>query len=308
LDFEKIAKYLNQATEIPSIKVVVFTGGECFLLQEDLTRAVEYANDLGYITRCVSNAYWAIDNNTSHQKLKPLLRAGLKEINFSTGDHHLKYVPLENVIRATKLACQAGLTTVVNIELYKNAKTKSKLRTIFSNLKKDYNNLIVNYGLWIPNGGQSKIYHDKQHRLNSKTIDKIGCDSILSSISITPKNEVISCCGMYINYIPELVMGYLSEKTLPEILSDQHEDVLKLWIYLEGPYKVLQAAALHNNTIRLSKNYVHPCQACLKLYKTKKYRASIYKACLQNTYRLYEQKLTLETFSKTIQNTDAKIL
>ena len=39
--------------------VVVFTGGECTLLGDDLLEAIAYANSLGLFTRIVTNAWWA---------------------------------------------------------------------------------------------------------------------------------------------------------------------------------------------------------------------------------------------------------
>jgi hypothetical protein len=42
--------------------------------------------------------------------------AGLKEINFSTGDQHARFVPIERVIRATRAAVNAGLRVAIMVE------------------------------------------------------------------------------------------------------------------------------------------------------------------------------------------------
>ena len=42
----------------PSIKVVVFTGGECTLLKDDLISAICFCTNLGLKTRIVSNGHW----------------------------------------------------------------------------------------------------------------------------------------------------------------------------------------------------------------------------------------------------------
>ena len=52
-------KYIEQAAEVDSIKVVAFTGGECFLLGKDLDELVNTASRNRLRSRFVSNGYWA---------------------------------------------------------------------------------------------------------------------------------------------------------------------------------------------------------------------------------------------------------
>ena len=50
-------KYIDQAAEIDSFRLVVFTGGECFLLGDDLDALVRRASGHKFLTRFVSNGY-----------------------------------------------------------------------------------------------------------------------------------------------------------------------------------------------------------------------------------------------------------
>src|SRR2546421_2475345 len=59
LDLDRIIGFIDEGARFPSCKIVVFSGGECFLLRDDLNKAVARATSLGLSTRCVTNGYWA---------------------------------------------------------------------------------------------------------------------------------------------------------------------------------------------------------------------------------------------------------
>ena len=56
---DRLLSYIGEAKKIPSLRLVVFSGGECFLLGEDLDEAIGLASGKDVITRCVTNGYWA---------------------------------------------------------------------------------------------------------------------------------------------------------------------------------------------------------------------------------------------------------
>lgn len=71
-----------------SLKVLVLTGGECFLLGNDLNLIIDYASRIGLSVRVVTNGYWAKSPEIAKEKLLELSKCGLKEVNFSTGEDH----------------------------------------------------------------------------------------------------------------------------------------------------------------------------------------------------------------------------
>jgi MoaA/NifB/PqqE/SkfB family radical SAM enzyme len=101
ISYENIIKYIDEATQIKSISLLVFSGGEAFLLGDKLDNAIEYATNKGLRTRIVTNAYWAYDENAAFKRLKKLKDKGLTELNASTGDFHQQFVPIDRVINAT---------------------------------------------------------------------------------------------------------------------------------------------------------------------------------------------------------------
>lgn len=78
LSYKEIVKYIDEAiATYPSIKILVLTGGECFLLQDVLIKTIEYAKSKNLLTRVVTNAYWATTYENAVKRLEPIVRAGL---------------------------------------------------------------------------------------------------------------------------------------------------------------------------------------------------------------------------------------
>src|SRR5215469_6384658 len=85
---DRLRSLIGETAELPSIRLVVFTGGECFLLGNVLNELIKRATDRGLMTRCVTNGYWATSRNAAKQRIAEVAAAGLKEINISTGTFH----------------------------------------------------------------------------------------------------------------------------------------------------------------------------------------------------------------------------
>lgn len=119
LSLEKMCRYIDEAAEL-GVRLIVFSGGEPFLLGDALDSAVRYAALTGLLTRIVSNAFWATSKEIALERLGKLKRAGLCEVNFSTGDNHQQFVPVQNVINGAFAATELRMTCAIMIELHKN--------------------------------------------------------------------------------------------------------------------------------------------------------------------------------------------
>jgi len=90
MSLSEMKNYLDSSLEYysSSLKMLVLTGGEPFLLGGSLDDIIEYATKKGLKTRVVTNAFWATSFEKSYDRLTKLWNRGLTEINFSTGDEH----------------------------------------------------------------------------------------------------------------------------------------------------------------------------------------------------------------------------
>jgi len=123
MPFKRIKSHIDEALQTyPDIKIVILTGGECFLLGKDLERVIEYIHKKGRLSRVVTNAYWANDYNSAVKKLSTLKTAGLTELNISTGDNHQRFIPFQHVANAIDAAVFLNISPVViAIEVHPNS-------------------------------------------------------------------------------------------------------------------------------------------------------------------------------------------
>jgi len=202
ITLEEVKRYIEDILAIyeDTIKVVVLTGGETFLLKDDLLPMVKYISEKKLITRIVSNAYWATSYEKAMETLQPLVIAGLKEINFSTGDDHQNYVDYDNIVFASMAAMSLDITCVINVESHDRASfTASKmfkdarLRKFFELEEGRNNTLQVKSSAWMPVVKNNNISY---HNVNISDDSKKRCTSIFNNVSINPYSNLLACCGL----------------------------------------------------------------------------------------------------------------
>src|SRR5262245_49705051 len=84
LALNDILRFIDDASQFRSLEGVVFSGGECFLLGDDLVKSVQHAARRNLFTRCVTNGYWAKSLSIGRNRLADLKEVGLTELNIST--------------------------------------------------------------------------------------------------------------------------------------------------------------------------------------------------------------------------------
>jgi organic radical activating enzyme len=282
LSLEYIISAIRQAA-CQGYKVVVFTGGEPTLAGDDLLVGIQTAASCGLTVRMVTNAHWATEDSIAAQYIEKLVDAGLNEINYSTGDQHARFVPITNIIRATRVATGAGLMVAIMIETVKDRViTRATLEedTRFQQILRDVPTAIIKIheSPWMPLGPKRVNHYTDGMAVNSKNLPLCkGCDSVLSTTTVQADGSIGACCGLGMRLIPELQIGHISGTSLAQADKAAADDFLKRWIRAEGPEKILAWAASHDCTIEWENMYAHRCQACLRLYKDPKVRAVIAK-------------------------------
>lgn len=111
-----IARIAEAKASFPSLRVVVFSGGEAMMLKDDLFAAITYCSAEGLRTRIVSNGYWGRTPRSASVAVNKLKDAGLSELNISTGVDHRQWVPLDSVANAAVCAAEAGMFCLVTVE------------------------------------------------------------------------------------------------------------------------------------------------------------------------------------------------
>ena len=255
------------------VGVVVFTGGEATLELNSLIAGLRLATELGLPTRLVTNAWWAEDETTAKTFLSELQEAGLTEINYSTGDQHVRFVSLENVLFAVRAALALNYNPCVMVESTANsgitAQFLQELPYQIETRKLFPGKLIkFNDSAWMPLSGKRLETYPSHRTYDKSNISAAGgCDSVIGTVTVQANGKLGACCGIGMRLIPELDQGLLGGTSLTSAFESAENDLLKRWIRAEGPEKILAWASSKDDRIQWEGRYAHRCQACLRMYK-----------------------------------------
>lgn len=261
--------------------VVVFTGGEATLAGDALFDYIGLASKAGLCTRLVTNGHWARTELKAAAYLARLLEAGLREINFSTGDQHARFVPVERVLTGAVLSVEAGLTTAVMVELVAGREVTKDSLLAHPLLCSDRGTLaaktiMFNESPWMSTDIETTPRYPDGMAATARNVHTFkGCDSVLTTVTIESDGRAYACCGLGMTQIPELGLGRAREMPLRAMIDKAEDDFLKRWIRTEGPERILHWAAQRDPRIDWEGRHAHKCQACLQLYKDPLVRAQI---------------------------------
>ena len=273
---ERLFSLIDEARDVDSIRVVVFTGGECFLLGSQLDALIKHAHTHGFTTRCVTNGYWGTSSQAANARANRLLSSGLSEINFSCGDHHAAFVPFERVLTAAEACLKVGIPTHINVEAFEGSCFEFNCLTAHPRLVGHLESglLSIRSAVWINNSlgdGASTVAHPQSY---SRFAPKRGgpCETVLDVVAITPTLSAVACCGLHLETIPELHLGSIAEMRISDVLAYARDDLIKIWMHVSGPEEILKFVKRHRPEFELPLEAVHPCESCAVVYKNKAVR------------------------------------
>lgn len=280
-----------------SIKMVVITGGECFLLGQGLNTIVQYVKTKGVSCRVVSNGFWAYSKDKACDVLSELKENGLTEINFSTGDDHLQYVPLRYIMNGIEAALELDLTVALNVETGVGRHFSLNDLLVKDDFKKYlspyiyHKPLIVVQGQWMPftQESLSVILNDGQ---KMSVANQGRCVNLFSSITVSPTKHLHACCGLPAISIHFFDLGKI--ETLDDIrraYECQFDDFLKIWLFTEGPYSILSFIAKKIECVPELDHNFHMCFLCASIFCNQ-----VYLNVLQRNYKEVYSKVLLKFF------------
>ncbi|OHU90195.1 MULTISPECIES: radical SAM/SPASM domain-containing protein [Pseudoalteromonas] len=298
LSEEEILSCINEAVAtFPKLQNVVFSGGECFTLKEELFSAIALVSAHGLKSRCVTNGYWAKTERSALKVAKKLSEAGLYEINFSTGLDHQEYVDESTIINAVKACDTFNIKPLIMVEkdsddsrCRASLEENDEIRELINN-----NKLTINSNTWMP---FQKDYTERGFQIAPEDLDS-GCEQVFENIVITPHGRISSCCGLTFEHINEMKIGNIYEKDFLKVAYEsQLEDFLKIWIKVDGPARIIKLLMGEDYIEKNIGTINHNCQACVYLHKDDKILANLkqrYPEFLPSVMFRYKAKHGLES-------------
>jgi hypothetical protein len=282
LSADEMIRIMGEILPLGFLQLVVFTGGEPFLMKKDLKKAIRFASGHGLLTRIVTNAYWASSEEKAVEILRELQLAGLTELNISCDDFHQEFIPLQNIKNANDAALAIGLPLLFAYRRnpggtitpeYLSEFLGVELKTFIHGEDNPKNNVILD-GVNIP------IKSSRAPDSPSSTDDSwMGpCESVLTRVIIAPDKRVQICCGIASGSIEELYIGTLyKDGNLGEILRSGNADLITNWLALEGPSSILDFVRAKAPEIDIPHTWVNRCHACNEIFSREDVREVLMK-------------------------------
>jgi hypothetical protein len=254
----------------PTLKLFCVSGGECFLLGEDLFSILRYAAEKTLLTRVVTNGFWAKSKTAAKRTVEKAHASGLCEMNLSTGRDHAQFVPISSIINAAEAAVKAGITTFITVE--EDAPDSALIREIMGDptlaaLKRDSpGRLVLSVNTWM----KFNDSHQPRRRSIDEPLAFGGCTSVLETLVVTPYRDLKACCGLTAEYIPEMRAGSLDDPDWKPLFDRQATDFIKIWIAVDGPQEIIKK--IMPEALQEQTECVHNCQACALLFRDDRLR------------------------------------
>lgn len=255
---------IDEATRVPSIRQIGFTGGECFLLGRDLAALVARARDRGFATRAISNGYWAITAAAARARIGPLRAAGLDQLMLSTGSFHQRFVPVERIALAARAAAESGISTRITLEVCDQSRfDASALRASLSDLVGDGR---VSFGEepWIPDAGgrgSAELSHRRALEQGHAARALGPCSQVLDVLTVTPRMELTACCGFPNEELSQLAIGSVADRPLDAVIRESPNVLLQMWLRCDGPSGIAEYVARRDPSFGVPR-FASICHAC----------------------------------------------
>lgn len=263
------------------LKVVIFTGGECSILGEDLLDAIAFCDSLGIVTRIVTNAYWATSEAEAARRLTALREAGLAEINFSVDDFHQQYIPLDRVKYAWRVSKGMGFLAVViaNTTGPRSTMTPDYLRAALGE-----NVPSIIYSKSCPRPLPRPCADGTRYFISEARLSRLGrarqqladdyfctftpeqlsgpCIDLLLNPTLTAWNHLAGCCGVEALGNDIIDLGDLAEMDPVDILEKADKHLILNGLALFGPSALLRFVKAVAPEIELRGRYSNACDMC----------------------------------------------
>ena len=317
-------KTIDEVASYGGVPHVTFTGGEPFLLRDDLLQAIERAKHHGMSTRVVTNAYWAKSADKASEIVKRFKDHGLTEINISVDDMHQEHIPIEYVKNAhdacvdhdvfVLLAHKALSTSKVTVEYLEEVFGRELLdllaeRDRIASLPREARKsaelprayIYGTHGcIPVGPGAEETADSDLDYLYDPKCAER-RCDSVLRDIIIGPTGNLHACCGVTMTDIPELNFDGVEQDGLVETMRRANDDLIVNWLALEGPYGILLYVRKKDPTFELGSKIVGSCHLCRELLTNPKVREMLRNLDRDKAMEIIYKRMGLDSIRKDYQ-------
>jgi MoaA/NifB/PqqE/SkfB family radical SAM enzyme len=256
----EIFRLMDQAVEIDDGLPLAFdlTGGEPFIDFELLLEIVSHGSRLGAQISCVTNAFWARNDDVTRSKLTGLRDSGLTLLSVSVSRFHQRYVSVDRVRRALAVASELGIDTELKGAVTRTDLKPGGLRDTWKNaLSADW----VSIFPILPHLRDSESLPEEEF-YREPGLPQQRCPGDMVCVDFDGLAR--SCCTLGYGD-PFLVVGNVHSMPLQKI-HEKFSHAGKQRILREsGPIEFARGVVAAGLAHRLRASYAGPCDLCLHI-------------------------------------------
>ena len=274
---------IRQACEM-DIPSVGFTGGEPFLVFDQLLECTSYASSLGMQVTVNSNGFWGRNEKRARQMLKELKEAGAQLISFSADQYHQAFVPIEDLKMAMRLCTETGL--LCDVSIMETAGSDNLLRTTKA-LRPEIYHATVGVHPALPAGKALETVGDgafiqhfctRQARCTGYGLFQLNFDG-----------SYYMCCSQFCREIPRLRLGTAQELMLKDLGRKVASDDFLYVMLRDGlGWFVVKA---HEVGVEVPDRMCTPCHLCVFLFTNQELEERLRDCVKEEAERLRLQHL-----------------
>lgn len=193
---------IRQASEMEEMNAVGFSGGDPFMVYDQLLDCSAYAKSLGLKVTVNTNGFWGRNEKRALEMLRALKAAGVVLISFSADRYHQQFVPVEDLRTAMRLTHAAGMQ--YDISIMETARSDDIVRMTEALRPEIYGVTVVNHPM-LPAGKALETVKDG---------DFVRCfdarDAVCTSLGMFQLNfdgNYYMCCSQFCREISRLNLG-----------------------------------------------------------------------------------------------------
>jgi MoaA/NifB/PqqE/SkfB family radical SAM enzyme len=245
-------------------KFLGISGGEVFLIREDLKTVIGYAKNRGVpMIGCVSNCSWARNYKVAHEILSEVKQAGLDALAISFDDFHLPFITLDKIKNAIKACVDLGIHARLHVVVTKETNDLNYYLSQLGDLAKY---LSSSEEILAMPSGRALLEIPKEDFIYTEGIPTGKCPS--ETFTVTPNKKIQYCCsgfGTVHSKTAPLQIGDLNESTYEEIFELSNVKPLFKVIREKGPQAFIPEIIESGLEDKLFKNYVNVCHLCTEI-------------------------------------------
>jgi TPR repeat protein len=289
LDAKRMKEYMDQASDIKTVKNIAFSGGEAIMHFRQFLDCVSYAAGLGFNATLVTNGFWAADEKKGYRMMNTLAEAGLKQVSISVDTYHQEFVPIETERKAARILAELGLLSALT---FMDTKDGACMGNSLDELRPEiYGAELILYPLFEAGAAGKNIPGDQYLRLCEA---RAAACPYEKDIAVLFDGSVMMCCSQYSHVIPMTHLGDFYENSLQETITAFNQNDF-IYILLHSGFEWYVNAA-EELGYTFNSHYGVACELCHAIFSNAELTEKLKPAVKREADRLRLSKL----FGKTI--------